>query len=101
MDASGSVYLTGYTLSAHDFPTHNNEQGSFNGTSEAFVAKLTSDGSNYVYSTYLGGEGDAGVRDLDDAFGIAVDSSGNAYVAGRTSCNFPTTSNAYQEDADC
>ena len=38
-----------------------------------------------AYSTYLGGNG------TDDGFGIAVDSTGNAYVVGQTtSTNFPT-----------
>jgi beta-propeller repeat-containing protein len=104
VDAAGSVYFTGHTLSASDFPTHNNEQGSFNGTVEAYVAKLTPDGSYYVYSTYLGGDSDAqdsGVGDGDAAYGIAVDGSGNAYVVGSTICDFPTTDNAYQGSADC
>ena len=40
-----------------------------------------------MYSTYLGGNGD------DVAKGIAIDSSNNAYVTGRTnSANFPTAS---------
>ena len=44
-----------------------------------------------VYSTYLGGSGD------DDGDGIAVDTSGNAYITGFTnSTNFPTTAGAFQ-----
>ena len=51
----------------------------------AFVAKLNAAGSALVYSTYLGGSGD------DSGHGIAVDSSGNAYVTGYTdSTDFPT-----------
>jgi hypothetical protein len=44
-----------------------------------------------VYSTYLGG------NNLDEAGGIAVDSSGSAYVTGySSSTNFPTTAGAFQ-----
>ena len=48
--------------------------------------------ASLVYSTYLGGNG------TDRAHGIAVDTSGNAYVTGDTydSTNFPTTAGAYQ-----
>ena len=46
------------------------------------------------YSTYLGGSG------LDQSLGIAVDSSGHAYVTGfTTSTNFPTTPGAFQTTA--
>jgi hypothetical protein len=56
------------------------------GSSDAFISKLNSTGSALVYSTYLGGS------DLDGAYGIAVDSSGSAYVTGYTaSTNFPIT----------
>ncbi len=59
--------------------------------SDAFVAKLNASGSAIVYSRYLGGVGN------DTGAGIAVDSSGNAYVAGTTiSDNFPVTPNAQQ-----
>ncbi|HWT03932.1 MAG TPA: Calx-beta domain-containing protein, partial [Pyrinomonadaceae bacterium] len=57
---------------------------------EAFVSKLNSTGSGLVYSTYLGGDG------METSNSVSVDSSGNAYVAGRTSSsNFPA-SNAFQ-----
>ncbi len=91
VDASGSAYVAGFTTSA-DFPLHSPLQASYGGagansqvtTGDAFVFKLSPDGSQAVYSTYLGGSAD------DVAFGIAVDSSGNVYLAGSTfSSNFP------------
>src|SRR5208337_551888 len=55
------------------------------GNADAFVAKINPAGSALVYSTYLGGSS------FDVGTGIAVDSSGNAYVTGQTaSFNFPT-----------
>src|SRR4051794_36444703 len=52
----------------------------------AFVAKLSPDGSHLLYSTYLGGSIGDGAR------GIAVDTSGDAYVTGWTqSSDFRTT----------
>jgi hypothetical protein len=86
VDADGNAYVTGTTVSS-DFPTMNPLQPHLGhpGAQNAFVAKLTADGSALVYSTYLGGSGG------DIGIGIAVDSIGNAYVAGRTSSpDFPT-----------
>jgi uncharacterized repeat protein (TIGR01451 family) len=83
VDASGSAYVTGLTVSG-DFPTVNPLQLTSHGV-DAFVAKLNADGSALVYSTYLGGSGS------DGGSGIAVDASGNAYVTGGTgSTDFPT-----------
>ncbi|PYN28613.1 MAG: cell surface protein, partial [Candidatus Rokuibacteriota bacterium] len=55
------------------------------------MTKLNPTGTGLVYSTYLGGSG------VDEGFGIAVDTLGNAYVTGFTSStNFPTTAGAFQ-----
>ncbi|MFC2160131.1 SBBP repeat-containing protein [Acidobacteriota bacterium] len=92
VDSTGSAYITGYTLST-DFPTQSPYQTD-KGEIDVFVTKLSPTGSSLVYSTYLGGSADEG------GFGIAVNSSGNAYVTGRTeSTDFPTQS-PYQTDQD-
>jgi hypothetical protein len=90
VNADGYVYVTGVTGSA-DFPLVSSVQPALAGEADVFVAKLTPDGSALVYSTYLGGSG------RDNSSGIAVDSSGNAYVAGSTdSTNFPATVGSFQ-----
>ncbi len=90
LDASGSAYVTGITLSP-DFPTTiDAHDTTYNGNIDAFVAKLNASGSALVYSTFLGG------TDNDFGFGIAVDTSGSAYVTGDTSSpEFPTTVGAF------
>jgi len=92
VDSAGNAYVTGYT-SSPNFPTANALQPTFGGgfgTVDAFVAKLNATGSALVYSTFLGGSSS------DVAYGIAVDSAGNAYATGYTrSSNFPTV-NAFQ-----
>jgi|HubBroStandDraft_6_1064221.scaffolds.fasta_scaffold17757_2 hypothetical protein len=97
-DSSGNAYVGGYTKSKN-FPTVRAIQPTNHGGFDAFVAKISGDGSALLYSTYLGGtanesEFDAGYRDL----GIAVDSAGSAYVAGTTkSVDFPITPRAFQK----
>ncbi|MFL5732383.1 MAG: SBBP repeat-containing protein [Chloroflexia bacterium] len=82
-DASGNVYVTGYTGST-DYPLRGPIQPNLRGGIDVFVSKLSPDGSTLIYSTYLGG------GSLDMGFGIAVGAQGQAYVAGRTnSSNFP------------
>src|SRR5262249_28992687 len=57
---------------------------------DAFVTKLSADGSSLVYSTYLGGS------DGEVAYGIALDGFGDAFVTGFTlSADFPTTPGAF------
>ena len=91
------VYITGDTYSSN-FPTTSGSYDTqfnelFNTTNDVFVSKLNPSGSDLIYSTYLGGESN------DYGNGIAVDSTGSAFVIGKTrkyySFNFPTTSGAY------
>src|SRR5262249_20809442 len=86
VDGGGNAYVTGYTASTN-FPSANPLQAANGGGTDAFVTKISADGSAKLYSTYLGGSGS------DFGTGIAVDGSGNAYVTGYTgSTNFPTAS---------
>ncbi len=100
VDTEGNAYVTGVTDSTN-FPipslTISNRisgKGEFYfdlHKYDAFVAKLSPDGSQLVYSTYLGGDGQ------DEGLGIAVDAAGCAYVAGFTqSTNFPVTAGSFQ-----
>jgi uncharacterized repeat protein (TIGR01451 family) len=86
VDAVGSAYVTGETVSG-DFPTKNPIQAANAGSEDSFVTKLDSTGAALVYSTFLGGSGN------DFGTSIALDSAGNAYVAGFTrSTDFPVVS---------
>ena len=84
IDGSGQAVVAGETLSS-DFPVANGLHSSTAGRQDAFVSKLSADGSALLWSTYLGGYGD------DRATSLAVDTLGDVYIAGATdSANFPT-----------
>ena len=90
LDGAGNAYVTGYTYS-YNFPT---TVGVYDTThaddNDVFVTKLNADGSDLIYSTFVGG------NDRDYGFGIKIDGAGNAYVTGLTfSTDFPTTVGAY------
>jgi len=90
VDSNGSAYLTGYNYGGN-FPTANPEQAQNAGYYDAFVSVLDPTGSFLSFSTYLGGGQD------DFGRGIALDPSGNVYVAGATfSTDFPTTAGSFQ-----
>jgi uncharacterized repeat protein (TIGR01451 family) len=92
LDAANEATVAGSTSSS-DLPVSTGAYGPSNGggPTDAFVARLNTAGSTLIYSTYLGGAGE------DVAYGVAVDSAGNAYVTGYTqSTNFPTTSGVAQ-----
>jgi hypothetical protein len=98
VDGSGNAYLAGYTGS-FDFPTTPGAvQRTLAGNTNVFVAKLNSTGTALIYSTYLGGNSVGGGY-ASGAWGIAVDSLGDAYVTGGTiAANFPTTPSALQRN---
>ena len=92
---AGDVFVTGFTLSTN-FPTANPLQPNYGGgVTDAFVARMSADGSALVFSTYLGGSDD------DRGFGIAVDpATGDVLVTGWTaSTNFPTANPLQQNNA--
>ena len=84
---SGNAFITGQTYST-SFPTVNSIQSSCKSSNcyygTGFVTEMNAAGSGLVFSTYLGGSY------IDQAYGIALDSSANAYVAGEAgSTDFP------------
>jgi len=89
VNAAGNAYVSGGTNST-DYPTLNAYDNTYNGGSfDAVVTELSPAGNALVYSTYLGGSS------LDFNPHIAIDTAGNAYIAGLTfSADFPTL-NAY------
>ncbi len=94
VDASGDAFVTGLTLST-DFPTTANaySQTALNPTNGgAFLTEINTVTGTDVYSTYFGGTNGAGSNFLfgDEAYGITVDASSNAYIVGTTtSTDFP------------
>lgn len=98
LDAAGNAYVTGAT-SSNDFNVVNAyQENNSGGGSDAFLAKINSNGTTLVYSTYLGGSG------VDVAYGVAIDANINAYITGHTfSTNFPLQNplqNANRGNAD-
>jgi hypothetical protein len=90
VDLAGNAFIVGQTSSS-DFPTTLGAfDTTFNVSIDTFTLKLNQTGSSLIYSTYVGGDAQ------DWGAGIAIDSFGNAFVAGGTqSGNFPTTKNVY------
>ena len=101
VDKVGNAYIAGYSKS-YNFPTTVGAfQTAFIGArncqtlnatcSDGFLAKLNPTGTALVYSTFIGGSYPDTVK------GLALDSSGNAYISGSTfSPDFPTTPRAFQ-----
>jgi len=101
VDSAGNAYISGTTFSK-DFPTQSAYQGTNkaynNFGCNAFVTKLNASGSALVYSTYFGGSGILNHSgNGESASGIAIDSTGAAYITGQTvSPDFTTTKGALQ-----
>ena len=96
IDSHRRVYITGVTYSP-DFPiTFDAFDSTFGGSfSDSFLARLSDDGSDLDYSSYLGGSRE------DKSHGISVDAQGSVYVIGETdSTDFPTTPGAFDTSLD-
>ena len=90
VDGDGQAYLAG-TTSSTNFPTKNPLQNELAGESDSFVTKLSADGSEFQYSTYLGGSGQ------DEGKGLVVDGNGQVYLTGSSgSGDFPIPQGAQQ-----
>jgi Beta-propeller repeat len=86
VDQAGNAYVAGTTYSDQaTFPVTVGPDLTFNGGfTDAFVAKVDASGSSLLYCGYIGG------ADSDEGNGIAVDTEGNAYFTGGTSCDEPS-----------
>ncbi|MFZ0804982.1 MAG: SBBP repeat-containing protein, partial [Candidatus Sulfotelmatobacter sp.] len=89
VDGSNNVYVTGSTASS-DFPMVNPYQGTYPGSFNAFLTKISASGSSLLYSTYFGGNGS------DIPSGLAIDSLNDVVLAGNTSSTNLPVVNAYQ-----
>jgi hypothetical protein len=92
VDADGQAFITGHTGSVDlplDAPVQAQLADPF--ADDAFVSELSSDGTQLLFSTFLGG------RAYEAGQGIAVDRYGSAYITGSTqSGDFPATLGAFQ-----
>jgi hypothetical protein len=90
LDLAGNPILTGYTQSSRFPVTTGAYDTSHNGQYDAFVTKLSGEGSTLLWSTFLGGSGQ------DGCSAMGIDHLGNPVLAGSTeSSGFPTTENAH------
>lgn len=81
LDPAGNIYVTGTTFS-NDFPTRNAWQAQKQGPAnfaDGFLIKLAPLAAEIAYGTYYGGEA------YDEAHGLTVDNTGQAYITGLTS----------------
>ena len=107
-DAQGNAYIGGESSSSEvTFPLENAIQGTQNATL-AFITKLNANGSNIVYSTFLGDANGFCTEDVcgTEVRGIAVTSDGGAAITGATvndnnESDFPLTDNAFQRNGFC
>jgi hypothetical protein len=90
--ANGSILVCGWTNSSAPgaFPVVNAYQSSLAGSTDAFVARLSSSGSRLVFSSYLGGSG------YDIGYAVVPGPGGGAYLCGRTSSQDFPTADPYQ-----
>jgi hypothetical protein len=88
LDGSGNVYVTGYSNATWGSPVNAHAGGT-----DAFVAKLDSSGARQ-WNTFMGSSS------IDIVNSIAVDGSGNVYVAGLSTGTWGSPVNVYEGGTD-
>ena len=90
---AGQAFSTDFPVTTGAYQAAN--RGAGQKVANAFVATLSADGAHLTASTYLGGTGRNGLG--DNALAIALDTSGNAVIAGKaSSSDFPVSVDAFQ-----
>jgi hypothetical protein len=88
LDGSGNIYVAGYSGETWGTPVN-----AYSGSSDGFAAKLNSSGV-LQWNTFMGSSG------WDKGFGIALDTAGDAYIAGQSDNTWGTPINAYAGSYD-
>ncbi|MDD8025834.1 MAG: SBBP repeat-containing protein [Acidobacteriota bacterium] len=88
VDENGNIYVSGSS-----FTTWGSPVTAYSSSSDAFAAKLNSNG-NLAWNTFLGGSSG------DDGYGIDLDGSGNLYVTGKSSATWGTPRIAFTSSND-
>ncbi|MFC1849548.1 SBBP repeat-containing protein [candidate division CSSED10-310 bacterium] len=92
VDSNGNILVAGFTDTS-GFPTTSGAYDeSHNGSTDAFIIKMSNDLTTLSAGTFIGGSG------IEYVKSIALDNNNNVYVSGNSSSsNYPTTSGAYDE----
>ena len=93
VDSAGNLYYLTHTTSSDAPVTANAFKRSLSGATDLMLARISSDGSWLVFSTYFGGSN----TEFTETHGLALDQAGNPYIAFTTkSTNLPVTTGAFQ-----
>ncbi len=89
-DSDNNILVSGHTQSTNFPVSVDAYQGAFGGGGDGFIAKISPDGSELIYSTYFGGTSEEWI------YGMEVDASDNYLFSGFTSSDGLATAGAYQ-----
>lgn len=93
VDASGQVVVVGGTTSGNDFPSVGGAIGFSGGRRDAFIVRISPDGSDLVHSTLLGGQ------QQDEARDVAIGPDQSVWITGDTEGDFPVGGDAFDPEA--
>ena len=92
VDAGGNIFAL-FATNSVDAPTPNGFDHSLGGGQDLYLVKLSPDGQQLLFGTYVGGNGNEGVETHE----LALDPQGNPVIGNNTtSTDFPTTAGVFQ-----